>query len=503
MKKIKNKKALGIAALVGGLAVIGGTFAYYADSMIFRNLFTTAEYIVDYTETFESPENWAPCAETPKTVTATNRGNIPVGVRIKIDEFWKSQSDEDLPLTVNVDGEDLHIAQINFDENNRDKWLFDGEYYYYYRELNPGETTESLLKSVTFNCAVNFVSEDITYTQTETGVIGMSHENEYLKSKYHLNVKVQTIQRNEQYKRWGGPSAKFPEGWIISHEGWAPYSKYFTTARVATVKKIARAPALPNYEVLPKNTEPSDGVNYVIRIDDGTTDLRLYAWIEDEELKLYSNAPLISTAEDMNYAFEHYTNLTDISELANWYWGDTKTVTAMFRGDTSLSDITPLTALKTATITDVARLFDECIALTDITPLGEWNVKIRGTDANGGTNNVGLQAAFEKTSFTDVSPLAGWDVSEAKNMAYLFANSLVNDMTPLSTWDTGNVITMEKMFHSGQKRNASINTAGMVNWDISNVTSFRQMFKDVVSSAPTTGSWENGTWDSSGTFTRN
>jgi alternate signal-mediated exported protein len=504
MKRIKNKKALGIAALVGGLVAIGGTVAYYSDTMHFNNLFGIADYVVDYTENFESPENWAPCAETPKTITATNRGNTPIGVRIKLDQSWKSQSGENLPLTMNVDGEDLSIASINLDESNRDKWLFDGEYYYYYRALEPGETTESLLKSVTFNCKVNLVSDEITYTQTEDGIIGMSSQNEYLKSKFHLNVRVQSIQRNAMMSTWHGPAARFPEGWVISHEGWAPYSKYFTTSRIAPVVKIERVDSLPDYEVISKNTAPTDGVNYMVKLDDGTTDIKLYAWIEDNTLKFYTNAPVIMTNKDMNYAFEHYTNLTDISELGNWYWGETETLSDTFRGDKALTDISALSAIKDATITDVARIFSECNNLEDISVLSQWKTKIRG-----GINNYGMMAAFESTSISDVTPIKDWDVSEANDFAFTFANTKVTDTTPLENWDMHSAQRMQYMFSASNQKVSSINTSGLVNWDLSGMRAaarsdaFTKMFNKVVDSAPTTGSWSAGSWDSKGTFSWN
>lgn len=192
MNKIKNKKTLFIMVATLALIAVGGTFAYYADRMIFANGFTTGSFVMDYVETFDSPDNWSPCAETAKTIVATNRSTMPVSVRVKLDESWKAQNNDNLPLTMNIDGKNEKIAIINFD--NTDKWTYDGEYYNYYRNLKPGETTESLIKSVTFNCDVNFVKEDITYVETETGTIGTSSENEYLKSKYHLNINIQATQ---------------------------------------------------------------------------------------------------------------------------------------------------------------------------------------------------------------------------------------------------------------------------------------------------------------------
>jgi hypothetical protein len=210
------------------------------------------------------------------------------------------------------------------------------------------------------------------------------------------------------------------------------------------------------------------------------------------------------TNKDMNYAFEHYTNLTDISELGNWYWGETETLSDTFRGDKALTDISALSAIKDATITDVARIFSECNNLEDISVLSQWKTKIRG-----GINNYGMMAAFESTSISDVTPIKDWDVSEANDFAFTFANTKVTDTTPLENWDMHSAQRMQYMFSASNQKVSSINTSGLVNWDLSGMRAaarsdaFTKMFNKVVNSAPTTGSWSAGSWDSNGTFSWN
>ena len=203
MKKLQNKKVLIAGIVLIGFAAVGGTFAFMNTSVPFENVFKLGAYEVDYTETFSSPSNWSPCDVTPKSVTVTNKGSIAVGARIKYTESWKATDDSDLPLVAeDKNGNEFSLATPKL--INLDKWLYDGsEYYYYYKELQPNETTVPFIESVTFNCETNFVNEEITYTNTETGKEGRSSENDYLSSTYHLNINIQTIQRDKQLDAWG------------------------------------------------------------------------------------------------------------------------------------------------------------------------------------------------------------------------------------------------------------------------------------------------------------
>lgn len=211
MRKLQNKKALIAGIALFAVVAVGSTFAFLRDSVPFENAFKLGAYEVDYVENFGSPNNWQPCDVTPKSVTVKNKGSVAIGARIKYSENWKSSSGADLPLTIETDdGQELTLAIPKF--VNLDKWIYDGdEYYYYYKALEPGETSAPFMESVAFNCDVNLVRKEIQYTNTADGIVGQSTENEYLSSVYHLALNIQTIQRDAQSSAWGPlPSSNNP-----------------------------------------------------------------------------------------------------------------------------------------------------------------------------------------------------------------------------------------------------------------------------------------------------
>ena len=150
MKKLKNKKSIVFVVLVLFIGLIGGTFAYYTSSHVFENVFHTNPYQTEVIETFISPDDWLPGTTTPKEVAVTNKGSVNVGVRISFTEEWEDANGDPLPLK---DSENRPIAVINFasDLSNWNEVVEDGTTYYYYtEELEPNETTDPLIESVTF-----------------------------------------------------------------------------------------------------------------------------------------------------------------------------------------------------------------------------------------------------------------------------------------------------------------------------------------------------------------
>ena len=193
---LKKKRTLAIAGVaLLGLTVVG-TIAYNQDSMFFANLFRLQDDVAEFSETFDSPDDWQPCQEIPKTAIATNRNAKPRYVRMKINEYWRTKDTQtpttdhettDLPLTWDDNGTAKHYAVIN--TQNDDKWELKSDGWYYYKTtLAQDESTDSLLKSVTFNCEVNTVGE-IRYSAD--GQSGESIPNDYAEANYHLYITFQ------------------------------------------------------------------------------------------------------------------------------------------------------------------------------------------------------------------------------------------------------------------------------------------------------------------------
>lgn len=196
MKMIKSKKTLIAIGALSAVLVFVGTIAYNQDSMQFANNFTLDADISEFSDTFESPTNWTPCTETPKTAIATNKAKTVRYVRMKINEYWRTANTTtpdsdyettDLSLTWNDGDTTKSYAIIN--KQNEDKWELKADGWYYYKTaLAENESTDSLLESVTFNCEVNTAGE-VTYSAD--GKTGQSNPTAYGGAKYHVYVTFQ------------------------------------------------------------------------------------------------------------------------------------------------------------------------------------------------------------------------------------------------------------------------------------------------------------------------
>lgn len=191
MKKL-NKKVLAGAGL-GAVALVGGSFAYYNQTVSLENPLNTGHYNNELVEDFTPPtDELKPGATVDKVVGARNTGDYPVLVRIRMDETWKrsnngtiediiSQSSDEynafelnetgsLPEYItsqqtkngNTDGDedgdttgDGSVVRKNLNADNKDKWVYnknDG-YWYYTSILQPegeeGDETGAFLDSIT------------------------------------------------------------------------------------------------------------------------------------------------------------------------------------------------------------------------------------------------------------------------------------------------------------------------------------------------------------------
>ena len=197
MKDNKIKITFILFATLLLLGIVGFTIAYFSDNYTFDNLFSSAVYQTTATETFTSPESWVPGDTTPKEVTVTNTGNIPVKVRVSYTENWESANGK--PLSNEVNGES--IAIINLD--NTDKWTKQGRYYYYNDELDPNEATESFISGVTFNPNVEINLNCVTTTNNGTKTkTCSSNGDDYNNATYTLTLHIETVQADMVDEVW-------------------------------------------------------------------------------------------------------------------------------------------------------------------------------------------------------------------------------------------------------------------------------------------------------------
>lgn len=142
---MKNKKLKAIAGLVA-VAVIGGSLAYFNQTMTVENPFDTNKYSSELVETFNpgDGDDWQPGATVNKDIQVDNTGDYDVIVRVKFDETWTrkggnsayvtntgindstSQTDETDGLVTG----DYSVVKKNL--LNADKWFYNTNDGYYY-----------------------------------------------------------------------------------------------------------------------------------------------------------------------------------------------------------------------------------------------------------------------------------------------------------------------------------------------------------------------------------
>lgn len=142
-----NKKIAGAAGLAV-IMLIGGTFAYFNQTMNVKNPFDTGKYDTTVTEDFkpEEGENWEPGAEVNKDVTVKNTGDYDVLVRVKFDEKWvnkdtKQTVKENDSMNDSTSQDDATDGLVDKDGSvvaktlKKDKWIYNAaDGYWYYKE---------------------------------------------------------------------------------------------------------------------------------------------------------------------------------------------------------------------------------------------------------------------------------------------------------------------------------------------------------------------------------
>ena len=192
IKKVKNKKSLIAIVAVLLIAVVGVTFAYFQSQGVFRNVFQSGTFRLVTREVFESPDNWRPGEEIPKTITTTNEGTIPAAVRMTYTEKWLDKDGNDITASIQSGS-----VIINLDNENDWKYKDDGYYYYKYF-LDPQETTSSFIKSVTLSEGLDSVS----CTMNGSTEVCESSNPALGGAKYYLTIIRDTVQYDRYKEAW-------------------------------------------------------------------------------------------------------------------------------------------------------------------------------------------------------------------------------------------------------------------------------------------------------------
>ena len=428
---MKKKRNLYIVAFLCFITLVGVTIAYLQSTDTFENIFNAGTYKTVTHEEFTSPTNWTPGDETPKTITTTNEGTIPVRVRVKLEENWKNSNNEELPLEF---ADSKKTSLINLD--NEVDWILKGGYYYYTKELAPGETTSSLIKSVTFN--PEYEGNVTCNFNTTTNSNECSSSDEYMGGVYTLNITTETVQADAYETLWENVPIMY------DYVGDNPCTY---EGELVPGAEYVNGQYTYKYRQEKSNSDWKDITDNgwgVILTDKASTDP-----VTTTLCSSVNNKPLVSMRE----TFSNSNAVTlDLSSF------DTTNVTIMVDmfSNTKTNSV-DISNFNTSKVIYMARMFGSSKAN---------NININNLDTSNVTDMSMMFAGSKVTSLD----LSSFDTSKVKNMMLMFYESDVSTLD-LSNFDTSKVTEMRMMFWG-----CSATTIDLSSFDTSNVVNMAGMF---------------------------
>ena len=205
----KNKKIAGVAGLAA-IMVIGGTFAYFNQTMTVTNPFDTGKYDTNVTEDFkpEDGNNWEPGAEVNKDVTVKNTGDYDVLVRVKLTEKWVNKTTSNT-VAENTTGLKGNASQVNATDGlttgdysvvektlNAANWVYSdpengGDGYWYYKTNRAiGDDPATQWVAYTGNVPKD-AKHSMAVTKQDSNAPG------YGNADYTLTITAQTVQATD------------------------------------------------------------------------------------------------------------------------------------------------------------------------------------------------------------------------------------------------------------------------------------------------------------------
>lgn len=400
---MKKRTLIAVLALLGVSAAIGTTVAFLSDSVNFNNDFHLAEGETEFVETFKSPDNWKSCDTTQKELVITNKSDVPVVARFKMEEYWKrngsTSTDHTNEISPTYQGH--KVAVINF--QNQNDWEQKGEWYVYKNVLQKNQSTSSLLASVTFNCDVNMAGA-MSYSQD--GKSATTGVNDYANAHFHLNITAQTIQSGNQDSAW--TVSTFAPGSYASKLG---YDK----ARAA--------------KTLAKSTSAPDANQTTIDVTETGSDKPIVMWLDGDTMYWYSEANEVYLPANSQQLFMGWTALESVPGLASVNTSKATNMRQIFDRDEKFSDPSGLASWDVSKVTDFSYAFCYHV-FTSLNAFQNWDVS-----SATAINSMFTIHATHTSYLTDVSPLANWVVSNVTTMEYFMTGHPNIDATVLENWD--------------------------------------------------------------------
>ena len=156
----------------------------------------------------------------------------------------------------------------------------------------------------------------------------------------------------------------------------------------------------------------------------------------------------------------------NINGIRDWKVGKVKTMAGFLSGNNNLADISAFSNWKPHDLEEMQYMI-EYGKYTNVDPLAEWDV----------SNVTNMAYMFFGTdNLQNVDGLSEWETGNVQYLTGLFSEAkALSDISGMSEWDTGNVVSLYNTFY-GTKQLKNIDA--LAEWDVSNVQSMGQMFTE-------------------------
>lgn len=184
---MKKRHFLLLLVIVLLLSAVSSTWGYHKTASPVVNRISTKKSGVTMREVFNPADKWLPGETKEKQVSFSNSGELPQVIRFKCESTWSERSE-----VVGADAPVLTLTRkptIQF--SDMENWKQVGEWYYYKKTLQPGETTPDAISAIKFGSEL-----------TNGGYDG---KKDYSNKRYTLTVIMEALDVNqiETEAGWG------------------------------------------------------------------------------------------------------------------------------------------------------------------------------------------------------------------------------------------------------------------------------------------------------------
>ena len=183
----------------------------------------------------------------------------------------------------------------------------------------------------------------------------------------------------------------------------------------------------------------------------------------------------VHNVQYLDSAFKEMPNLKNINGLKNWNTRSVTTLSSTFYGDLKLADISGLTNWNTGNVTALDWLFgtggaDRNPYLATLAPLKDWDVQkvttiycafyglsnIKNLDGlqdwqTNSLQDLGWAFANMDDNLTNISQIAGWNLSSVTNISRLFSGDPNANGSALNGWTVPSGASMDYAFTGSDK----------------------------------------------------